>query len=179
MKKLYIIFFSLAMIFFSCADEDLEPLLTSENAIFGSYVRLISRTGTVFDLANFSAGQTSFDVEFYDSEGGTTVANYDIYVAFDDNTSHNGNNAKARQAIRNFSTSDFGTSASGNVGVSVTITSAEVLSILGLTEADLAADDDFVDAGNFHLSSLMGFLPSLIDAEHPAEDDDLNGGEDK
>lgn len=145
MKKLYSILLSfIVLLLFSCANEDLEPIVTFDNVGKGAYVRLISQTGgTVLDLNNIGSANFTFEVEFVDIEGGKTITNYDIYVLFDDNTSHNGNAAKSRTLFKSFTESDFTTSSGGNVGITVTYSATDVMNLLGLQASDMTADDDF------------------------------------
>ena len=127
----------------SCADEDLSPIITFDQAGKGAYIRLIElRTGE-FDLKQFNSSAYDYTVEFVDLEQGDLVTQYDLFVSFSDNTPDNGSNPVSRQLYTSFSPSDFSESDDGFKSLDVTIPLADVTSAIGLSESQLAAGDVF------------------------------------
>ena len=61
---------------FSCADDDLSPILTFDKAGKGAYAKLLNESAQELDLANLSAAQYSYCVEFVDIDAGNTCLLY-------------------------------------------------------------------------------------------------------
>jgi hypothetical protein len=142
--KRFLIFFSLLFLVVACKDEALAPIFTFEDSIKGAYVRLVeNKNDPVFDLANFGSSQYGFVVEFVDIEQGATIEEYEIFVAFRDNTPENGDFTKSAASVKSFSSADFSTNERGFVGMEVTITATEAASALGLNVNDMSASDQF------------------------------------
>lgn len=141
--KSYIVASLAILMFVSCADDSLGPVLTFEKATIGAYVRLIElRTGE-FDLANPTTSALDYSVDFVDLEDGGLVSQYVIDAQFFDNTPDNGDNSKARIEYKIFDSGSFTTSSKGNPGVDVQIPLTEVAAAFGLSIDDLSAGDRF------------------------------------
>lgn len=133
-----------AMILGSCADEEKAPVVTFESAKIGAYIRFVSQAGNAeFDLANASASQFSYCVDFVSLEGGTLVNEYIVDAQFFDNTPGNGNNSKARTQFVSVPSASFATSERGNPGTCVDVSLSGVLSSLGLSLDQVSAGDQF------------------------------------
>lgn len=143
MKRTFL-YIALILLVHSCADEELKPIITFDDAGKGAYVRLVSlNQDLVIDPTQVGSSGIDMDVDFVDPQGGATITDYNIYITFQDLTPENGDNSKAETQIRAYGPSDFGTSELGNVGLSVNIPATEMLSTLGLTESDINATDRF------------------------------------
>ena len=146
MKKLFYISLCLILGTVSCTDESLTPVLTFDKAGKGAYPRLVQLVTGEYDLANISASALQYEIEFVDIEQGSLVTQYDVNVAFIDNTEDNGDKGSASKTWMTFSASDFTTNADGFVGISITIPLTDVMALHGLVEADVAATDEFAFA---------------------------------
>ena len=75
----------LTIIVASCADENLKPIVTFDDAGHGAYPKLVTEQGErsvdFFDLAN---SQYTYSVEFIDDNKGQGVATYIIDLTYVD-----------------------------------------------------------------------------------------------
>ena len=115
-----------------CKDEDLSPVITQDNLLFGAFPFLEELRSGEFDLANLSTSVYEMDVTFVDNAGGADVAQYNIYVAFDDNNPGNGDLSTESTLFRSFGPSDFMVMGSKqNLGLTVRIPFSEVAAFVG------------------------------------------------
>ncbi len=139
--KLIILSFSLLFVF-SCADEELGPVVTFDTAGKGAYVRLVEVTSPVdYDLAKFNTTSYDYRVEFVDVEKGNKIEQYEVKVGYQDNTPDNGNVSKSQVVIKSFTKSDFTVNENGNPGVTVSFKLSEVASLLGISESEMSGAD--------------------------------------
>ena len=92
MNKLKIVsgFAFVLLMISSCADDSLSPIITFDKAIKGAYVRLLSESDRLLDLANLSTASYTYTVEFVDEAQGSLVSEYEISATFIDNNPDNG-----------------------------------------------------------------------------------------
>ncbi|MEM9720869.1 MAG: hypothetical protein AAGA10_16520 [Bacteroidota bacterium] len=144
LNKLFIVLGAALMLTVSCADEDLQPIITFDQATKGAYVRLneeSSRLVNLFDPAGYSY---SYTVEFVDLNQGELVSEYVIDLVFEDNNSDNGDNSTSAIEFRRFSQADFETNTNGFRGLSnIVITGPEMFSAIGITADDVLSGDEF------------------------------------
>lgn len=128
-----------------CADEDLSPIVTQDNLLFGAFPRLVElRTGE-FDLNNLSSSAYEMEVDFVDNANGEDVAEYRIYAAFDDRTidSTGTDLSSDRVLFRTFTAADFRAGPNGNLGVDVIIPFQDVAAATGVDPSLIEAGDRF------------------------------------
>ena len=142
----------------SCADETKQPIITFDQATKGAYVKLLSETPPVLDLANLGSASYSYDVEFVDFEQGDLVSVYELFVSYVDNNPDNGDNSQGNTLWKSVSASEFGSSDRGFKSTSVAVTLTELLTLFGLSSDDLLPNDQFVFDTNIILQdgSLYG-----------------------
>ncbi len=146
MKKiLYIL--TIGMIgFASCADPDLGPVITFEDAQKGVSIALVELRAIEYDLADIANSAVDYTVEFVDVEQGGTVADYSVYVSYVDNNPDNGDNSVAQKLYQSFGTGDFSTNENGFVGLDVRLPLTDVAASLGVETSSLVAGDVFAFA---------------------------------
>ena len=142
-KILSIFFLASIVMLFSCADDDLSPILTFDKAGKGAYAKLLNESAQELDLANLSAAQYSYCVEFVDIDAGNTVSQYDINVTYEDNNPGNGDNSAGPINLRSIGSGEFNSTDRIFRGSCVEITLTELLSAFGLSSDDLVANDQF------------------------------------
>lgn len=146
MKKLNI-GLGLAMVLLmlsSCADDALAPIITFDKAIKGSYVRLISESARLLDLANLSTASYTYTVEFVDEQQGNLVNEYELSARFIDNSPDNGDNSAGPVVFRSYGQSDLSDNARGYRQLDdISVTLAELASTLGVDTDKLLANDQF------------------------------------
>lgn len=138
-------FAAAAILTTGCTNPEKGPILTQETLLFGAFPFLNELKTAEFDLANLSSSAYEMDVYFVDNEGGTAVAQYNLYVSFDDNNPDNGDLSTPSTLYKSFGPSDFSTLGSkGNLGLTVRIPFAEIASFVGAGSAgDVISGDRF------------------------------------
>ncbi len=117
----------------SCADPDLAPISTIDSIGKGIYPRRVSETAKIWDINNVANSSYTYEVEFVDVEKGAGAQKYDVYVAL---------NAGARKLVKSYSKTDFKVNANGYYGPGpITLKMADMLTLLGVTAAQLKAND--------------------------------------
>ena len=132
--------------FFSCADDELSPIITFDKAGKGAYVRLLQETDSkLINLFDINSLTYTYDVEFVDLEQGALVSEYNLSLVVEDKTPDNGADVSTGPvAFRSYSSSDFSTNSNGFAGLEgITITSPELLSAAGINPEDLGPGDEF------------------------------------
>lgn len=118
----------------SCADEDLQPIVTQDNLGFGTYPRLVELVSGEFDLNNLSSTVYEYEVEFVSQSKGSNVQSYEIEVLL------NGDN---RTLYKSFGQADFTDNANGFKSIRVAIPLSDLVSLFGIAENDLEPLDRF------------------------------------
>jgi hypothetical protein len=117
---------AVAVLGFSCADDDLKPILTVDQLTIGAYPSLIALTSGEYDLNNPTTTAYIYEVEFITENGGDNVESYLIKVSQDGSAFVN---------VRTYGQSDFSTSEDGNKSISVSIPLTDVAALFGTTAA--------------------------------------------
>jgi hypothetical protein len=125
---------AVAVLGFSCADDDLKPILTVDQLTVGAYPSLIALTNGEYDLNNPTTTAYIYEVEFITENGGDNVESYLIKVSLDGGTFAD---------VRTYGQSDFSTSADGNKSISVSIPLTEVAALFGTTASLVPALSTF------------------------------------
>jgi len=142
-KILSIAFLASIVMLFSCADDNLSPILTFDKAGKGAYAKLLNETAPELDLADLGAAKYSYCVEFVDIDAGNTVSQYDINVTYVDNNPSNGDKGAGPINLRSISSGEFNSTDRNFKGSCIDITLSELLSAFGLSADDLIANDQF------------------------------------
>ncbi|HNR06964.1 MAG TPA: hypothetical protein PKM27_06570 [Saprospiraceae bacterium] len=144
MKKMLIL--SLGFVLFgSCEIDDLNKidLLNLDN---GAYMRTISPTAANMAFLKTELGTASltFTVEAVDPDRGAQFGSYDLAVEFRDRTASNGNNSVALKNLKSIAPTGFTTDpTSGYLRGTFTISSAEIMTALGVTADKVSVGDSF------------------------------------
>lgn len=141
--KISIILGAFLLIVTSCADEDLQPILTFDQTTIGGYPRLVESGNTLVNLFDVAGSEFDYTVEFVDLEDGELVAEYVLEVTFEDNNPDNGDDSAGPIEFLRLSQSDFTTNENGYREVSVSIPATDVASAFGISADDLQPTDEF------------------------------------
>jgi len=139
-KKLLILSGVVGLIFSSCADPDLGPIVTFDDLGVGIQAALIEGGQEEIDLANPSSASVTNTVMLRGAE----AANYTMYVAFEDRNADNGDDSKPEILLQDFASSSFTTvSESPYPRVTYTIALTDLVREFGLNIDNLKAGDRF------------------------------------
>ena len=146
--KFKLLTIAIVLFFISCADENKKPIATFDDSGKGAYVKLITENERFVNLFDVPGANYIYSVELVDLENGALISSYDIDLTFVDNDPSNGNKGQGPLRFRSFGASDFEDLPSGFKGLSdISIKATEMLSALGLVEADISAGDYFAVDG--------------------------------
>ena len=129
----------------SCADEELSPIVTQDALLFGAFPRLVElRTGE-YDLNDLENSTYDMEVDFVDNAEGEDIAEYRLYVVFDDNTTGSGrpDYSSDEVLVRSYTPTDFRAGPNGNLGVDVSIPFTEVAQLADVPLDSIFAGDRF------------------------------------
>ncbi|MFT4751802.1 MAG: hypothetical protein ACI819_002256 [Neolewinella sp.] len=145
LKKVFFLLAAACVVMSSCVDEERSPVITQDNLLFGAFPFLNELKTGVFDLADLAGSAYEMDVYFIDNAAGADVAQYNIYVAFDDNNAGNGDLSTERTLFKSFGPSDFAPLGDkGNLGMTVRISFTEIAAFVGAgAEGDVISGDRF------------------------------------
>ena len=145
LKKVFSILAAACVVLSGCVDESRSPVITQDNLLFGAFPFLQELKAGEFDLANLSGSAYEMDVYFVDNAQGQDVAQYNVYVAFDDNNPGNGDLSTERALFKSFGPSDFSVIGDkGNLGLSLRIPFTEVANFVGAGgDGDVVSGDRF------------------------------------
>lgn len=133
----------IALVASSCEDEDKQPIITQDQLLFGAFPRLVElRTGE-FDLADLSGSAFEMEVDFVDNAGGSDIAEYRVFVSFDDNNADNGDNSTDFALFRSLTPGDFSAGPNGNLGLTLTIPFTEAASFVNVPLENVISGDRF------------------------------------
>ncbi len=121
-----------AFLAFSCADEDLSPIVTFDKVGKGGYPRLVELRQGEYDLQDPTNSAFDYTVEFVTLNKGTDVESYGLFVSL------NGGDYVQHQV---FGQSDFSDNARGFRGIDVNLSFPDVASTLGVNPASLVSGD--------------------------------------
>lgn len=136
----------LSVLFVGCKDEDSAPIIVFDELEIGAFPRLQELRTAEFDLANLGSSVYEHYVDFVDGAEGSTVAQYNVLVSFDDNNPDNGTIGDGEfQLYRSFGPSDFTVDPeTGNQAFTLTIPFSDVASFVGAgNDGDVISGDRF------------------------------------
>ena len=143
------------LMIFSCADENLSPILTFDKAGKGAYVRLLDETARDINLFDLAGSNYVYSVEFVDLEKGNLVSEYTLNLIFED---AEGGKSSGPTLFRSWSSGEFTSSPGGFKSVSgITITAAEVAAAAGISPEDIGPGDVFRFVGNITTTDGQSF----------------------
>jgi hypothetical protein len=144
LKKVFFLLAAACIVMSSCVDEERSPVITQDNLLFGAFPFLVEVRSGVYDLANLSSSAYEMDVYFVDNAQGNDVAQYNIFVSFDDNNLANGDDGTGRTLFKSFGPSDFAPLGDkGNLGLTVTIPFNEIAAFVGVAGDAVISGDRF------------------------------------
>lgn len=145
LKKVLFLLAAVSVLVTGCKDEELAPAVTQDTLLFGAFPFLEELKTAEFDLADLAGSAYEMDVYFVDNAGGENVAQYNIYVSFDDNNPDNGDLSTQSSLFKSFGPSDFAPLGDkGNLGLTVRIPFTEVSAFVGAgNPGDVVSGDRF------------------------------------
>ncbi len=146
--KFLIIVLTFGMLWVGCADEELKPIITFDDAGKGAYPARISETDKLINLFDIAGSSYMYSVEFIDLEKGNLVAEYALDLTYEDNNPDNGDNSTGPTRFKAWTSADFVQMASGLKGIeNITITGPEAISAAGTSNDQVLAGDKFIFTG--------------------------------
>jgi len=139
------------IVFTSCTDF-VEPRIPYSEFNTGLYLRTLARQSTSFDLFNLGTARFEIDIEVVDGDGGNTIQEVVVSVRHRRLIPGVGNQfipaGTATQVndvvIKTLSASEFSSNPDSRfIGSKVLVTTPEVLTALGMTQAQVEARDVF------------------------------------
>jgi len=143
MKNKFYLFVGLILLAGCSADPALGPIITEKTAEVGAFPRTVELRASEFDLADVANSVYDHDIDFRSIDGGANVANYIVYVAFDDNDPSNGDLSTTPVQYQNYTQADFGDSGTGTKSLTLTYAFTDVASATGVAIADISPGDRF------------------------------------
>ena len=133
------------LLFTGCEDEDSSPIIVFDELEIGAFPRLQELRTAEFDLANLNSSVYEHVVDFVDGNGGQNVAQYNVYVSFDDNNEGNGTIDGESMLYRSVTPSEFTLNdETGNLGFTLTIPFSDVAQFVGAgNDGDVVSGDRF------------------------------------
>ena len=189
MKNL--IYIAILATLFSCgSDPDLAPIITIDNAEIGAFPRTLNLVSGEYDLMNLSTSTYVHDLDFRSEDGGSNVAEYRLFLTFEDNNPGNGDDSSEEVLFRTFTQADFVDSPEGDSNTAITLSFpfTESAAATGVPidnvepndrfsfRAELELDDGRVFTGNNTESTIFGpafraFFDFNVNATCPISDD--------
>ena len=138
----------------SCADENLAPIITFDQAGKGAYIKRLDESPRLINLFNVAGSTYTYSVEFVDFEQGNLVSEYNLDVTLRDNTPDNGSNVQNGPfRFRSYSASEFGSTDRGFKGLdNIAISANDLIAAAGTTADALGAGDVFQVRGSITLT---------------------------
>jgi len=145
LKKLSFLLAACLIVMTGCKDDELAPVIIFEELEIGAFPFLNELKTAEFDLADLAGSAYEMDVYFVDGEAGAKVAQYNVFVAFDDKNPGNGDLSTETALFKSFTPADFATIGDkGNLGTTVRIPFSEVAAFVGAgAEGDVISGDRF------------------------------------
>ena len=136
----------LTLVVAGCADDELSPIVTQDNLLFGAFPRLVELRAGEYDLNDLENSSYNMEVDFVDNANGEDVAEYRLFVEFDDNTTGGSRpdySSSDEILVRTYTSQDFRAGPNGNLGVDVMIPFSEVADLAGVPLDSVFAGDRF------------------------------------
>lgn len=128
---------------FGCADPDLAPILTFDDAKKAGYVKLIEESDKLVNLLSEQQALSStytYSVEFVDQQNGQRVEEYYVNLVYEPVSG----TGQTIEKYISFAQSDFVDGPNGLRAVlDISISGQEIFSALGLSYADVSPGDNF------------------------------------
>lgn len=121
----------------SCEDSENGPLFLYGDLETGSYIRLVENSDILVDLDAFDDYTHTYTVEFVSPTQGSDVESYTADLVF------KGSDTITVNDFVSLVSSDFSVNDDGFVEATISFTSADLLSAIGLEEVDLSPEDEF------------------------------------
>ncbi len=132
LKKLSFLLAACLIVMTGCKDDELAPVIIFNELEIGAFPFLNELKTAEFDLADLAGSAYEMDVYFVDGEAGAKVAQYNIFVTFDDNNPDNGTIEANEMLYRSLTPSDFAPLGDkGNLGTTVRIPFSDVAGFVG------------------------------------------------
>lgn len=132
LKKLSFLLAACLIVMTGCKDDELAPVIIFSELEIGAFPFLNELKTAEFDLADLAGSAYEMDVYFVDGEAGAKVAQYNIFVSFDDNNPDNGTIPSTEMLYRSLTPSDFAPLGDkGNLGTTVRIPFSDVAAFVG------------------------------------------------
>ncbi|MEP0263466.1 hypothetical protein [Dokdonia sp.] len=138
---LYLFFVGL----FSCSNDEKAIEVVTEEVERGAVIRTVAIHNADFDISN-TQSTFSIEVEEMDIEDGGLLETLDVLVQFRDNTPTNGNNSTSNTLVQTIPADEWvtGPTLEGLPRTSLEYTFEELLTITGLTAAEISVKDQFL-----------------------------------
>jgi len=137
LKKLSFLLAACLVMMIGCKDPDAAPVIIFNELEVGAFPFLNELKTAEFDLADLAGSAYEMDVYFVDGVGGDNVAQYNVFVAFDDNNPDGGDLSTESTLYKSYTPSDFSALGDkGNLGVTVRIPFSEVAAFVGASGTD-------------------------------------------
>lgn len=164
-----------------CKDEDASPIVTQEKLLFGAFPRLIELQTTEFDLNNRQASSYDMEIDFVDNAAGGDIAEYRVFIAFDDNSTGDGKPdlSTDRELFRTYTPADFRAGPNSNLGVDVSISFSEAAAFTSVPLDSVEAGDRFqvfteVEKTDGRVFSTSNSTPAITNAFNGIFDFNIN-----
>ncbi|MGB3799441.1 MAG: hypothetical protein WA952_06465, partial [Lewinella sp.] len=144
-NKSLILLLVVAMVATGCKDDELAPIVTQDILLFGAFPRLVELRSGEFDLDNLENSTYEMEVDFVDNAAGADIAQYNVYIAFDDNSvdSTSGDFSTERELFRTYEPGDFTEGPNGNLGTDVSISFLDAANFVGVPADSVVSGDVF------------------------------------
>ncbi len=129
--KLYITLALVALVA-SCSEDDKVTVGVQETVARGAVLRTVSFESTTFNVFD-PASIFGVTIEEQDLEDGALLSNVEIYVGFVDNTTSNGTTTASEALTSTVQASEFSSGPNGLPRTSFSVSLADALSTLGIT----------------------------------------------
>lgn len=134
----------LTVLVFSCTEGD-NPIdkVLNDTVIGGGTLRTIKVVSPAIALGD-ATGKFQVTIEVQDAQNGAATDKIDVYASFKDNNIADGNNTKAEKIIKSIPSTSFVAGTRELPFADVIVTTAELKTILGLTDSQFTGGDQFV-----------------------------------
>lgn len=134
----------LTVVVFSCTEGDnAVDTVLKDTVIGGGSLRTVTIVSPAIALGD-PAGKFQVTLEVQDAQNGAATDKIDVYASFKDNNAADGNNTKAEKKVKSIPSTAFVAGTRELPFADVTVTTAELKTILGLTDAQFTGGDQFV-----------------------------------
>ena len=127
----------------SCGpDPELAPIISIDEAEIGAFPRTLELISGEYDLMDLTNSSYVHDIDFRSEDGGQNVAEYRIFMNFDDNDASNGDDSTEPALFRSFTQADFSDGAE-NKALTIDFPFTEVAAAAGVPLDNVSPGDRF------------------------------------